>query len=216
VERKLVELIAAGTSICGASAVVATNAVTEASDEDTSYAVVCVTMFGTLAMFAYPFLAGFLDLGPRAYGLWTGASIHEVAQVVAAAYQHGKNAGDYGTVTKLTRVIMLAPMVVALGAYAARRRVPGIGIRKTRVPAPWFVLGFIATAALNSIVTIDAVPKAALVAGTTFLLSMALAALGLETDIRKMRAKGMRPLLLGATATLFIALLSLILVKLVT
>lgn len=211
VERKLTELIAAGTAICGASAVIATNAVTEASDEDTCYAVVCVTMFGTVAMFLYPVLGGVLHLGAREYGLWTGASVHEVAQVVAAAYQHGKSAGDYATITKLTRVIMLAPMVIALGAFAARKAEREN--RKAAAPAPWFVAGFLAAVALNSIVVIPAGPKAELITATSFILSVALAALGLETDARKMRLKGARPLLLGAAASAFISVVSFVLVK---
>jgi uncharacterized integral membrane protein (TIGR00698 family) len=109
VERKLAELIAAGTSICGASAIIATNAVTEGHDEDVAYAVACVTVFGSIAMFVYPALEGIMHLGPWAYGLWSGASIHEIAQVVAAAFQAGKEAGEYGTIAKLTRVTMLAP-----------------------------------------------------------------------------------------------------------
>src|SRR6266702_525596 len=83
VDRKLAELIAAGTSICGASAVIATNTVTRAADEDVAYAVACVTVFGSIAMFAYPLLPGLLQLDQHAYGLWSGASIHEIAQVVA-------------------------------------------------------------------------------------------------------------------------------------
>src|SRR5579859_7386108 len=93
VERKLAQLIAAGTSICGASAVIATNTVTNGDDEDVAYAVACVTIFGSVAMFAYPLLPGLLHLDPHAYGLWSGASIHEIAQVVAAAFQGSKQAG---------------------------------------------------------------------------------------------------------------------------
>ena len=89
VDRKLVELIAAGTSICGASAIVATNTVTRASDEDIAYAVACVTVFGSASMLLYPTLEGLLQLSPHAFGLWAGASIHEIAQVVAAAFQNG-------------------------------------------------------------------------------------------------------------------------------
>ena len=89
VDRKLSQLIAAGTSICGASAIVATNAVTEARDEDVAYAIVCVTVFGSIAMFAYPLLQGLLRLSPQAYGLWSGASIHEIGQVIAASFQNG-------------------------------------------------------------------------------------------------------------------------------
>ncbi|MGH6679022.1 MAG: YeiH family protein, partial [Bradyrhizobium sp.] len=152
VERKLAELIAAGTSICGASAVIATNTVTDAPDEDVAYAVACVTVFGSVAMFVYPLLPGLLHLSEHAFGLWTGASIHEIAQVVAAAYQDGSRAGEFATVAKLSRVMMLAPVVIALGLIARRKTSTGEG-STARVPLPLFVLGFIALAGLNSIIT---------------------------------------------------------------
>lgn len=211
VEAKLAELIAAGTSICGASAVIATNTVTRAPDEDVAYAVACVTVFGSIAMFLYPLLPGLLNLTPHAYGLWAGASIHEVAQVVAAAYQEGQSAGEFGTVAKLSRVMMLAPVVIALGLLASRRAPQDAG--QAKPPIPWFVLGFLVLVALNSLVSIPADAKAMLVIGTTFLLSMALAAMGLETDIAKLCAKGRKPLLLGLAAFAFISIFSLILVK---
>ncbi|MCJ8143341.1 YeiH family protein [Ancylobacter sp. A5.8] len=214
VEAKLAELIAAGTSICGASAVIATNTVTRAPDEDVAYAVACVTVFGSLAMFLYPLLPAALGLDAHAYGLWAGASIHEIAQVVAAAYQDGQAAGEFGTIAKLSRVMLLAPVVLVLGALASRRlRHGGKGAASAKPPVPWFVLGFIAMIGVNSVVTIPAEAKAALVWLTTFLLSMALAAMGLETDIAKLRAKGPRPFLLGLAAFAFIALFSLMLVK---
>lgn len=215
VERKLVELIAAGTSICGASAIIAANTVTDAPDEDVAYAVACVTVFGTIAMVTYPLLAGLLSLGPHAYGLWAGASIHEIAQVVAAAYQGGKESGDFGAIAKLSRVMMLAPVVIALG-LAARRRQEGHHSRARKTPLPWFVLGFIALVGLNSVIVVPAGLKAAIVGVTTFLLSVALAAMGLETNIRKLRAKGARPFVLGLAASLFIAGFSLMLVKMTT
>jgi uncharacterized integral membrane protein (TIGR00698 family) len=111
IDRKLAELIGAGTSICGASAVIATNTVTRASDEDVAYAVACVTVFGSVSALLYPGLAELLQLTPRAFGLWTGASIHEIAQVVAAAFQNGADSGNFGTIAKLSRVILLAPMI---------------------------------------------------------------------------------------------------------
>jgi uncharacterized integral membrane protein (TIGR00698 family) len=176
--------------------------------------VACVTVFGSLAMFVYPLLPGVLHLGPRAYGLWSGASIHEIAQVVAAAFQAGKEAGDYGTIAKLTRVTMLAPVVIALSLLASRRRNPRThGPARKKAPMPYFVLGFIALAIVNSLIAIPALPKSWIVLFTTFLLSLALAAMGLETDIRKLRAKGLRPLALGAAAWLFIATFSLALVE---
>jgi uncharacterized integral membrane protein (TIGR00698 family) len=205
VEKKLVELIAAGTSICGASAVIATNTVTNAPDEDVAYAVACVTVFGSIAMFAYPLLPALLHMTPKAYGLWTGASIHEIAQVVAAAFQDGKQAGQFGTIAKLSRVMLLAPVVLTLGYLAARRCKKSGNETTARAPLPWFVLGFIALAGLNSVITVPGGVKNIAVPLTTFLLSMALAAMGLETDIRKLAAKGIKPFFVGLAAFLFIA-----------
>jgi uncharacterized integral membrane protein (TIGR00698 family) len=217
IERGLVELIAAGTSICGASAVIATNTVTRAPDEDVAYAVACVTIFGSIAMFAYPLLAATLQLDPHAFGLWAGASIHEIAQVVAATFQEGREAGEFGTIAKLSRVMMLAPVVISLGVMATRRaRAAGADAGHAKVPMPWFAFGFVAMVVLNSVVHVPHPAMAVIVPATTFLLTMALAAMGLETNIRKLRAKGLRPLLLGAAAFLFIAGFSLVLVKLTT
>jgi uncharacterized integral membrane protein (TIGR00698 family) len=215
VDRKLTELIAGGTSICGASAVIATNTVTAAPEEDVAYALACVTLFGSIAMFVYPLLPGLLDLTPRSYGLWAGASIHEIAQVVGATFQDSREAGEYGTVAKLTRVMMLAPVVMTLGLLAARRLAPGAGsVGRAKAPVPWFVLGFAALVVVNSIFPVPAEARAVLGVVAIALLSMALAALGLAADIGKLRAKGAKPLLLGLMATLFIAAFSLTLVKL--
>jgi uncharacterized integral membrane protein (TIGR00698 family) len=212
VDRKLTELIAAGTSICGASAIVATNTVTDAHDEDVTYAIACVTVFGSIAMFAYPPLSGLLHLGPDAYGLWSGASIHEIAQVVAASFQNGQRAGEIGTMVKLARVMLLAPVVFALGAKA-RLSAGNASTKTARPPVPWFVLGFIAVVGINSVVAIPSETTKVIATVTAFLLALALAAMGLETDVAKLYAKGIRPAILGALAFLFIATLSLILIK---
>lgn len=217
VDRKLAELIAAGTSICGASAVIATNTVTRAHDEDVAYAVACVTVFGSIAMLVYPLAPALLHLDAHAYGLWSGASIHEIAQVVAAAFQDGREAGEFGTVAKLARVMLLAPVVLTLGMLAARRaRHAGHHDAGAQPPLPWFVLGFIALVGINSVVTIPTDAKTLIVTATTFLLSMALAAMGLSTDFARLKAKGLRPLALGAAASIFIASFSLALVKFAT
>jgi uncharacterized integral membrane protein (TIGR00698 family) len=209
VERRLAELIAAGTAVCGASAVIATNTVTEGSDEDVAYAVASVTLFGTAAMFAYPLLPSVLHLSARAFGLWAGASIHEVAQVVAASFQEGPEAGAFGTVAKLARVAMLAPLVLIL---ALRPRPMAAGRRK-KIQFPLFVLGFIALIGVNSLIVIPAEARAIVAPATTWLLTMALAAMGLCTDVRRLRAKGLRPFALAAAAWVIVALTSLTLVK---
>jgi len=210
VDGKLAQLIAAGTSICGASAVIASNTAIEGSDEDVAYAVACVTIFGSLSMFLYPLFPALLHLDAHRYGLWAGASIHEIAQVVAAAFQNGKDSGDFGTIAKLSRVTLLAPMVLALGWFASRKRgQTPVGAARKSAPMPYFALGFIALILINSLDILPPAIRTGSVPVTTFLLSIALAAMGLETDIRKLKAKGLRPLLLGAGAWLFISGLSL-------
>lgn len=212
VDAKLAQLIAAGTSICGASAIVATNIVTDARDEDVTYAVASITLFGTVAMLGFPLMAPMLGLDQHAFGLWAGASIHEVAQVIGAGFQNGTQSGEIATVAKLTRVAMLAPMVVALGLMARRKNSSEVAARP---PMPWFVAAFVAVVALNSLVTVPAEVKSAMALATTIMLTMGLAAMGLQADISQLRSRGLRPLALAFCAFLFISGFSLMLVKFV-
>jgi uncharacterized integral membrane protein (TIGR00698 family) len=214
VDAKLSELLAAGISICGASAVVAANTVTRARDADAVYAVACVTLFGTVAMLLAPLLALPFGLSHQDYGLWIGASIHEIAQVVAAGFQIGDAAGQTGTIAKLSRVMLLAPAVLALGYFARRRLAADRAGAGAAPPFPWFILGFAAVVAANSAVAMPTAVMAWIAPITTLLFATALAGMGLETDLRKIRAEGVRPLLLGAASSLFIAGVSLALVKL--
>lgn len=205
VDRPLAQLIGAGTAICGASAIVAANQVARGRDEDVTYALAVITLCGTAAMLAYPALAAPLGLGARAYGLWAGASVHEVVQAVGAAAAGGPEAAQSGTVMKLARVFLLAPAVAALGLWAGGGGAGG----GARAPVPWFALGFLALVALRST---GLVPDILVDASRTLvplMLATAVAALGLSTDLRALRARGGAPLLLGIASTLFIALLGL-------
>ncbi len=204
VAPRLAELIAAGTSICGASAVAGVNAVTGADDEDVAYAVAMVTLFGTAAMLLYPLIDHLLMLDARRYGLWAGASIHEVAQVVGATAQIGPEATQSGTVAKLTRILMLAPLVMSLRFGRRKETAGSIG-----AGVPLFVVGFLVLAALNSLFALphELTVLAGQVSG--FLLAVALGAMGLKTHISALKAKGWAPLALGALGTLFISLFTL-------
>jgi len=206
VDPKLSKLIAAGTSICGASAVIAANSVAQADDEDVAYSVACVTVFGSLAMFLYPILPQLFHLSAEDYGLWVGASVHEVAQVVAASFQNGATSGEHATIAKLSRVLMLAPMIVLIGLMVRRSDTEE---GASGLPVPWFVFAFVGAIGLNSVVTIQPEIRAAIVWLTSFLLTAALAALGLETQIGKLKAKGARPFLVGLIAAIFISFLTL-------
>lgn len=202
VDSRLAQLIAAGTSICGASAVMATNTVVGAKDEDVCYALACVSLFGTAAVFLFPLMGHGLQLDADSYGLWAGASIHEIGQVAAAA-QAGTPAGDTAMVAKLSRVALLAPTVLLLWAMKNRQSTGRGGV--LAVTFPWFLLGFLALMLVGSTEIVSAQLRGSALQVAVVLLTVALAALGLDLDLRKLRNHGWPPLLLGAAASIFIA-----------
>jgi uncharacterized integral membrane protein (TIGR00698 family) len=202
VARPLALLIGTGTAICGASAIVAANQVARGRDEDVAYALAVITLCGTAAMVLAPLLAAPLGPDGRGYGLWVGASVHEVVQAVGAAAARGPLATESGTVMKLARVFLLAPAVMALGWWAGRG---GGGVR---APVPWFAFGFLALVAAGSL---GLAPRLAVEASRVLvpvMLAASVAALGLSTDLRALRARGGAPLVLGVAASAFIAALA--------
>jgi uncharacterized integral membrane protein (TIGR00698 family) len=177
VSRGLGLMVATGFSICGASAIAAMDTVTETEREDVATGVTLVTLYGSAAIALVPLIAGTTGLPPERLGAWAGLSVHEVAQVVAAASPARATAVGIAVVVKLTRVVMLAPIVAGVGIRERRRRgTAGTGRRPPLVPL--FVLGFLATMLLRST---GAVPPAVLSAaqlGTTLLFAVALFGLG--------------------------------------
>lgn len=203
-ERNLSLLIAAGTSICGVAAIVAMAAAVRASARDTSYAIICITLFGLAAMVLYPLAASPLSLSDREFGIWAGAAIHEVAQVVAAGFQRSTIAGETATVTKLSRVVLLAPMIAAT-LYFLRRQTPG--------PAPsvlpWFVAGFVLAVCANSLIAIPPDIRAAVSLVASALFAFALAAIGLSIDPRQLLGGRGKEMVLGLFSTAWIAAVTL-------
>lgn len=203
VSSNLSLLIGTGTAICGASAIVAANQVVRGRQEDVTYALGVITLCGTAALLIYPLLAVPLGLDARAYGVWAGASIHEVVQAVGAAAAGGPVATETGTVTKLARVLLLAPAILALGAWAGR------GQGDAKVAVPWFAFGFLAMVGVTSTGLVPDWIGAASRFAVPIMLAASVAALGLNTDISAIRARGLAPLLLGVASTLLIAALGL-------
>jgi uncharacterized integral membrane protein (TIGR00698 family) len=200
-DRTTAMLIGAGSSICGAAAVMATEPVVRGRSEQVTVAVSTVVVFGTLAIFLYPVLYhanqrfGPFAVSPTAYGIFAGSTIHEVAQVVAAGRAIGEAAADTAVITKMVRVMMLAPFLVILSMVLSRTS--GADPPR-RITVPWFALGFVAVTAFNSL---NLLPRSfidAAVRVDTLLLAMAMAALGLGTRLSAIRAAGAKPLALAA------------------
>ncbi|WP_035991704.1 YeiH family protein [Leptolyngbya sp. KIOST-1] len=210
VNPRLTQLIAAGTSICGASAVVATNAVVEGSEEDMTYAIATITGFGTLAMLIYPLVGTLLQLSPQAFGIWCGASVHEVAQVIATAFQNGDLSGEIATITKLSRVLLIVPIIVGLGWQTNRLGQPGQPSRPVAVP--WFVLFFCVLVVVNSLDLMAPALKVIVLNSNQFLLCLSLAAMGLETNLTSLNQLGPKPIYLAGLSWLFLALFSLVMI----
>ena len=209
-ERESAMLIGAGSSICGAAAVLATEPVVKARVEQVTVAVATVVVFGTLSIFLYPALFhlnqawGVIPGGAKGFGQYAGSTIHEVAQVVAAAQSIGPEAADTAVIAKMVRVMMLAPFLLLLSGWMARaaggRAAKGAGgavAGKGKITVPWFAFGFLAVVLLNSQQWLPA-PFVHLVTEIdTGLLAMAMAALGLSTDFGAIRKAGAKPLLLA-------------------
>ena len=176
----------------------------------TAVAVSTVVIFGTLSMFIYPVMyrAGILDLDPEQMGLYTGATLHEVAHVVGAGNAMGKEISDAAIIVKMIRVMMLAPVLVVMSFMLARTAVNsvvnggrnggGVAPSRGKITIPWFAFGFLAVIGFNSL---DLLPHA-VVDGInqvdTFMLTMAMTALGTETSIEKFKKAGAKPFVLAA------------------
>ncbi|KFJ14343.1 hypothetical protein DR66_5366 [Delftia acidovorans] len=199
-------LIGAGSSICGAAAVLATEPVIKGRAEDVAVAVATVVVFGTVGTFLYPALFhwnashGWLDMSPAQYGLYVGSTVHEVAQVVAAGEAIAPEAADVAVISKMVRVMMLAPFLLLLSMAVARgnRSSQVSDGQPRRITIPWFALGFVAMAGVNSLGVLPAAVVQVGVQLDNALLAVAMAALGLTTHVRAVRAAGTKPLLLAA------------------
>lgn len=202
-------LIACGVSICGAAAVAAVDGTLDAEEEEVATALGMVVVFGTLMIALLPFAAGLLDLEEASGGLWAGASIHEVAQVVAAGGVIGGGALAVAVVVKLARVLMLAPVLAWVG-WRRRRQLLGKGSSGSLPPlVPGFVVGFIVLVLVHTWVALPGVVLD--LAGTmqNALLAAAMFALGCGVRLSQLRRAGARPVILGAVATGWVAAIGL-------
>lgn len=202
-DRRTAMLIGIGSSICGAAAVVAAEPVVKGRPDQVTVAVATVVVFGTLATFLYPLLFVAAAHGwpfptdSAHFGLYVGSTVHEVAQVIAAARSIDPAAADTAVIAKMVRVMMLAPFLLALSTVGNVEGGEGAAGQRRSVTIPWFAVAFIALVLFNSLHWLDTRVVASLIDVDTVLLAMAMAALGLATRVRAVRQAGSRPLLLA-------------------
>jgi uncharacterized integral membrane protein (TIGR00698 family) len=215
-DRDTAMLTAAGSAICGAAAVLAFESTLRSAPHKSAVAVATVVLFGTISMFLYPVLfgVGLLPFDGVALGMFLGGSIHEVAQVVAAASNFGAETTEVATIVKMTRVALLVPVLLVIGLWLQRRDVAMSGHHGT-LPVPWFAIGFVLFAAINSAAILPEAWLQTLREVCIFLLTMAMTALGMQTRFAQMKAAGPRVLALASVLFVLLFVLTGLLVKLV-
>lgn len=199
-DKDIALLTSIGSGICGAAAVLGAESTIRTKPYKTAVAVATVVIFGTISMFIYPiaYRAGMLQLTPDEMGIYAGSTLHEVAHAVGAGNAMGTDISNVAIIVKMIRVMLLVPVLLILGYWVAMKAKKGSGeTQKGKVAIPWFAIGFLAVIGFNSF---DLLPQS-LVDGInyvdTFLLTMAMAALGAETSIDKFKKAGAKPFVLA-------------------
>jgi uncharacterized integral membrane protein (TIGR00698 family) len=222
-DRDTTILISAGSSICGAAAVLATESVLKPEPHKTSIAIASVVIFGTLAMCLYPLLyqSGILSLNENAMGIYLGGTLHEVAHVVGAGNAINASTADTAVIVKMLRVMLLAPFLFILSVWLLRSMTSTAALtatskkQTTQAAIPWFALGFIAVVLVNSVLRIPTDAIVVVHSIDTFLLTMAMLALGIETRVAKFKGIGLKPFYLGVILFIWLLLGGLVITRLV-
>ena len=211
VSEKLGLLLGVGGAICGASAIVAADTVVQAERRDAALALGIITLLGTIGIFVYPLLHHVLGSSDFVYGVWDGASLHEMAQVVAAGFSVSEEAARVATVVKLARIALLAPVVFYL-AWMLRRRHQAVG-QAAVAPVPWFLVLFLVFAMVNSAGVLPKPWLDLVRRGDLWLLCVGMAGVGLQTGFSDLREAGLRPIAAGVLQWVFLATLSFLLAR---
>ena len=200
-DRDIALLTSIGSGICGAAAVLGAESTIQTKPYKTAVAVATVVIFGTISMFLYPiaYRAGILGLSPDEMGIYAGSTLHEVAHAVGAGNAMGPEISDVAVIVKMIRVMLLVPVLLVLGywvaATAAKQGTSGTA--KGKVTVPWFALGFLAVIGFNSFSLLPQSVVDIINYIDTFLLTMAMVALGAETSIDKFKKAGAKPFILA-------------------
>ena len=208
-DRALRTLVGVGTAICGASAIAAVSSVIEPEEVEVTLAIATVFFYNIVAVLVFPPIGHALQLSQDAFGLWAGTAINDTSSVVAAGYTYGRDAGDHATIVKLARATLILPIVAAIAFLQARRRKAGGVPVPWRKIVPWFILYFLVAALVNSTGVVPAGWHGSIATLAVFLISVALAGIGLQTELARLLRAGARPLALGFVLWVAVALSSL-------
>ena len=195
---KLTLLIGVGTAICGGSAIAAVTPIIKPDEHETAFSISTIFLFNVLAVLLFPTLGHLLHLSDAGFGMWAGTAINDTSSVVAAGYTYSHAAGDFATIVKLTRATLIIPIcliLVLIVAYRQKRQ--GHSDFRLAKVFPWFILWFLVASALRTLALLPAPLLPVLHQGAEFMIIIALTAIGLSSDLRRMAATGFRPILLG-------------------
>ena len=205
-EGKMATLITVGTSICGGSAIAATAPVIKAKDEDVVHAISTIFLFNIVAVFIFPALGHAFGMSDIGFGMWAGTAINDTSSVVAAAsawsnYAGNSTALELATIVKLTRTLMIVPITLVLAVYTVRKEQKNQSRELCKTFSlgkifPWFVVGFVLAAILNTFWGVPALSKSLVTLGK-FMIVTAMTAIGLHTNLKKLLTNGMKPICLG-------------------
>ncbi|EOO24097.1 hypothetical protein IIU_06848 [Bacillus cereus VD133] len=214
VEKRLGMLTACGTAICGAAAVVAIGPQLKAKDEEIAVGAAIVAILGTVFTLLFTLFYSVLGFSPYAYGVFSGATLHEIAHVIAAAEPGGSIAVDIAVIVKLTRVAMLVPVAIFIGLWFQRSEREGKNNSWRDIPIPWFIFGFLAMSSFHSLGIIPEVIAEYIVMLAYMLIAMAMAGLGLNVEFTTFRKLGSRAFVAGLIGSIGLSIVGYILVYL--
>lgn len=220
VKGNLKTLIGVGTAICGGSAIAAISPIIEADDMDIAYSISTIFLFNIIAVLIFPPLGHLIGFSDKAFGLWAGTAINDTSSVVAAGYAFSNKAGEYATIVKLTRATMIIPISLiftAIMAYKKKKEAKlnnEVNYKFTKI-FPWFILWFLVASILNTLGLFKGSAIGYINIIGKFMIVMALSAIGLSSDFKKMMKSGFKPLLLGLIVWFNVAIVS-ILVQFIT
>jgi uncharacterized integral membrane protein (TIGR00698 family) len=216
VHDKLQILIGVGTAICGGSAIAAVTPIIRPDDHDTAFAISTIFLFNVVAVLLFPLLGHLMHLSDLGFGLWAGTAINDTSSVVAAGYSYSHVAGDYATIVKLTRATLIIPVCLVLAFVVAARekrraRASGnAGQFSLASIFPWFILWFLVASGIRTAGLVPAAVQPSIHLLAEFLIIVALTAIGLSANLRRMVSSGPRPILLGLGVWMAVAVSSLL------